>query len=247
MNFMNVKLMTYNIMHGLDFLKLKNKERFIDLDKIKDVIKEENPDIISLNEVYNDTKNIETVDQVKYLANNLGYTYYAFGQAITIKDEIEYGNGIMSKYPITNFKVHHIKDPINKDEPVFYETRVIMEMDILINKEVIKCFVTHFGLANDEQRNATDKLISLIKNLDNEKIILMGDFNMMEDNPYYNVISKYLDDSVDVIRGSKFTFSSVEPKEKIDYIFTKNINKEDAYVKHVIASDHFPYILNIKL
>ena len=51
-------LMTYNIMHGLDYIKLLQKERIIDLDKIIEIIKEYNPDILALNEVYNDTKGV---------------------------------------------------------------------------------------------------------------------------------------------------------------------------------------------
>ena len=66
---MHVKVMTYNIQHGLDYLKLLNKERFIDLDKICNIIKDENPDIIGLNEVYNDIDNLKTTNQVKYIAN----------------------------------------------------------------------------------------------------------------------------------------------------------------------------------
>ena len=36
---MELKIFTYNIQHGLDYKKLINKERVIDLDLISDIIK----------------------------------------------------------------------------------------------------------------------------------------------------------------------------------------------------------------
>ena len=38
---MNFRVMTFNIQHGLNFIKLLNKERVIDLDNVINTIKEQ--------------------------------------------------------------------------------------------------------------------------------------------------------------------------------------------------------------
>ncbi len=242
---MNIKIMTYNIQHGLDYKKLLNKERIIDLDKIYQVIKDEDVDLVGLNEVYNDVNNIETVEQVKYLANKLGFNYYFFGQSITVKNVIGYGNAIISKYPLINYKIHKIDDPLIKDEDTYYESRIIIECDLLINNETIKVFVTHLGLAKSEKLNGTKKLLEVIK--DNEKIILLGDFNMKEDNNNILLLSKELFNTSKLIDGCKCTYTSVDPKEKIDYIFVKGIDVISSKVVKKIASDHYPVVCKIKI
>lgn len=245
---MEFKVLTYNIMHGLDYKKLLNKERIIDLDKICEIIKKSNPDIIGLNEVYNDIEEKISVPQAQYIASKLGYQYYYFGKAITIHETIEYGNAIISKYPIKNIKKHMIEDPKIKDEDVYYETRNIIECEIEINDVSYKTFVTHIGLAKSEQKNGIDKLKSLIKD---EKVFIMGDFNMEEDNENIISLSKLVDNTSylidDSIKGNKLTYPSINPKIKIDYIFTKNINVKQVQVIKEVGSDHYPVEIVVEI
>jgi len=240
---MNLRVMTFNIQHGLNFIKLLNKERIIDLDRVVQTIKDNNVDIVGLNEVYNDIEGKITNEQVIYLANKLGYDYYFFGQSITIKGNIGYGNAIISKYPLSNFRVHKIDDPIIKDEDAYYESRSIIECDLEVANSIIKVFVTHLGLAKSEQKNGINKLLALIKN---EKTILMGDFNMEENNDNIIELSKVIRNSSYLIeRENKSTYPSNNPNIKIDYIFTKNLEVESSEIIDEIVSDHCPIILDI--
>lgn len=241
---MNLKLMTYNIQHGLDYQKLLKKERIIDLDKIIDVIKQENPDIVALNEVYNDINNIETVEQTKYIAEKLGYKYYFFGKCITIKNTIDYGNAIISKYPLSNFIIHKIPDPIIKKEKGCYESRVIIQCDLLINNQIIKIYVTHIGLETEEKENGINKIIEITQN---EESILMGDFNMLENNKNIQKLLNVYKNPLLNNNNLASTYPSINPKEKIDYIFTKNVDVDKSYIVKKVASDHFPVIINIIL
>lgn len=241
---MELKIFTYNIQHGLDYKKLLNKERVIDLDLISDIIKKYNPDIIGLNEVYNDINKKVTVEQVKYIAQKLGYKYCYFGRAITILETIDYGNAIISKYPIEDVKVHMIEDPIIKDENVHYETRNIIDTKININGEIINVFVTHMGLATTEQKNGIDKLISLIND---EKIVIVGDFNMEEDNENIKRLSNIVDNTSYLFDDIKLSFPSINSKIKIDYIFTKNLKVKEAKILNEVGSDHLPVIAKIEL
>lgn len=241
---MELKVLTYNIQHGLDYKKHLNKERVIDLDLISGIIKKYNPDIIGLNEVYNDVENKVTVEQVKYIASKLGYNYCYFGRAITILETIDYGNAIISKYPIEDVTVHMIEDPIIKDENVHYETRNIIETKINVNDEIINVFVTHIGLATTEQANGISKLLSLIKD---NKVVIMGDFNMEEDNENIKTLSNVVDNTSYLFNDIKLSFPSINSKIKIDYIFTKNLEVLDSQILNEVGSDHLPVIAKIKL
>ena len=141
-----------------------------------------------------------------------------------------------------------IEDPKVKDEDAYYETRNIIECQIEINNVNYKTFVTHMGLAKSEQKNGINKLKSLIKD---ENIFIMGDFNMEEDNENIISLSKLVDNTSylidDSIKGNKLTYPSINPKIKIDYIFTKNIDVKQAKVIKEIGSDHFPVEIVVEI
>lgn len=242
---MIIRVMTFNIQHGLDYIELLNKKREINLNKVCDLIKEVDPHIISLNEVYNDTRNIQTNEQVKYISSKLGYPYFYFGKTITLKDGIDYGNALLSKYPIIEAEVHMIDDPKIKDEDVYYETRNVIASQIKINGKTITVLVTHVGLAKSEQDNAIKRIIELVE--DSEKVILMGDFNMEEEDSNIIKLSKNICNTSYLIVGSKETYPSINPEKKIDYIFTKNMENIKSGVVKKIVSDHFPVFLDIKI
>ena len=79
----------------------------------------------------------------------------------------------------------------------------------------------------------------------------MGDFNMEEDNENIISLSKLVDNTSylieDSIKGNKLTYPSINPKIKIDYIFTKNIDVKQAKVIKEIGSDHFPVEIVVQI
>ena len=227
-------LMTYNIMHGLDYIKLLQKERIIDLDKIIEIIKEYNPDILALNEVYNDTKG---VNQAELIASKLGYNYY-FGKSINLGNSLLYGNALLSKYKIESPKTIKIPDVLVHDENVYYESRIIIKAKI----NNYNVFISHFGLAKKEQENAINTLRKEIKGLNN--VIFMGDLNIDEEE--LPVIDDDLYNTSDILDKKIKTFTSISPTKKIDYIFVSRIILVlEVNVVNKIASDHLPLLVKI--
>ena len=102
-----------------------------------------------------------------------------------------------------------------------------------------------FPLLNEEG-NAVSLLLEILKETSG-KVVLMGDFNMTPDNPLVCEIAKEMDDSSKVIEGINYTYPSVKPVRKIDYIFTRNINVKSCKVEKIIASDHFPISIEVEL
>ena len=233
-----LKVMTYNIQHGIDHLhRLKTNEMVVDLDQIIKIIQTINPDVLTLNEVYNAP---EFGNQAKYIATKLGY-HYQFGKAINIRGG-EYGNALLSKFPLQNVCVIPIPDATNKEENVFYESRSIIKAKIVVNNTCFNLLSTHFGLAREEQTNGTKVICDLSKDLQN--IIFMGDLNLTPKNINFKTLCENFNNTIDL---EKFSFRSDNPTSRIDYIFTsKNLIYENGQVLDIVYTDHLPLIVNIK-
>lgn len=227
-------LLTFNVQHLRNYIT-KNIDSNIFIETIKDI----NPDIISLNEVFGNGSLELYGDQVKLLASNLNMNYY-FGKAISI-DKGNYGNAVLSKYEINNPMTIKILDPIEKNENVYYESRIIIKAKI----NGLLVYVTHLGLAKAEQINGINELINLIKD-EKDPFVIMGDFNMEPTNSILLPLNDYVIDPL--IDCSDKTFPSDNPNRRIDYIFlSKNIKKYKVEVVKKVVSDHLPVKINIEI
>ena len=105
--------------------------------------------------------------------------------------------------------------------------------------------VIHFGLNPDEQENAVK---TILENMENEKCVLMGDFNLPPESPILNPIREKMVDTAILLDNEGLSWPSDKPKVKIDYIFvTPDIKVNYAEVLPIIASDHRPYIAEIEI
>ena len=236
---MNLKVMSFNTQHCKNYETKK-----IDYDKVVDLIKQTDADIIGLNEIYGKgfDKDIN-MGQAEYLANKLGYYYY-FGMATRLWFK-PYGNAIISKYPIKEVKIIKIPMPLFRRGTQYYEKRNILLAKILVNNKEVNVVVTHLGLNFDEQENGIN---TLLKYVPHERCILMGDFNMNYDNPLFREIDNVLDDTADLINGNIFTWPSDNPWVKCDYIFvSKDYKAIKANILNEIVSDHLPYYCEINI
>ena len=243
---MKIKLLTYNIQHGLDYDLIKNENiRHINLDQIARIIEESGADIIGLNEVYNSSiKNPDRVEQTKKLAKYTNIPYHIFAKALAVGEVDDFGNGFLSKYEYLNYEVYSVPSPTIKREKTYYEDRCILKVNYLIDNKPFTCFVTHFGLANSEQELMFNKLMELTSQEKNP-FILMGDFNQLDDSPY---IITFKEKFKIAMEEEIPTFTSLNPYKRIDYIFvSKDIKVLDAKVLNVVASDHLPVYAEIEI
>lgn len=252
---MKLKLMTYNIAAGRDYSN-GPKPISINPDACTSVIREEMPDICALNEVDYKLPRSNRIKLAKYIGDSLGYES-AFAPAVTWGVGT-YGNGFISRHSIKEIEVFPIPDPADKSEPVYYETRVILHTVVDFGGTEVDVFVSHFGLAKTEQESAVKTLVSLIKDA-THPVILMGDFNVLPDNPVLDPIRELLDDTFDVLPEEEAAGIWTYPSElsllnengkklKIDYIFVSHdIKTESVVVKESPVSDHKPYIATVEL
>ena len=238
---MKYTFMSFNIQSCRNFMTRK-----FSASQIANVIKLYNPDIVGLNEVRGE-KFIPEADaswfaQLKELSELTGYKYYYHGVALNLKSG-PYGNGILSKIPFENIETIPIPDPLVKDEDAFYETRCIIKASF----KDFTLFITHVGLAKSEQKNAIE-VINKIIDEEEKPLLLMGDFNMTPDNYLIKELSNRLVDTSIYFKNQTLSFPSVKPKIKIDYIFTsKDISINEASIPKIVASDHYPYYIDINI
>lgn len=230
---MDITLMSFNTQHCLNFIT-----REIDFDAFAEEIRYRNADIIGLNEIRGQGVDPGYQEQAKILGEKLGYYYY-FAQAVCIKGKNPYGNAILSKYPILSVETVMIPEPDPHGYDGYYEPRCILKAKIDVCGG-FNVYVTHFGLNPDEQENAVN---TVLENIDKEKCVLMGDFNMSPEDTLIERIRENMYDTAQLFGEELLSWPSDKPSVKIDYIFTSHdICVKSADIPGDIVSDHRPYM-----
>ncbi len=227
-------VMSFNTQHCLNFYTRK-----IDFDVMADAINSCNADIVGLNEMFDEGPNEEYTNQAQELSKRTGLRYNYFAEALN-EDGNPYGNAILSRYPIISAEAIHIPDPDPKTGNRYYETRGMLKVKLENGYTVL---VSHFGLNTDEQANAVKTAIA---NIEEEKTILMGDFNAEPNDTVLNPLRECLNDTAALFEKPLLSFPSDKPDRKIDYIFTTpDIKVISADIPVIIASDHRPHTAEI--
>ncbi|MDP5273536.1 endonuclease/exonuclease/phosphatase family protein [Chengkuizengella axinellae] len=239
---MNIRIMTYNIHHG------EGMDKKVDLHRIANVIEESEADIIGLNEVDKHfSKRSHFQNQIYWLANRLKLKHaYSPSLSILSKNSStarEYGNAILSKYPILTKKSHTFNYV-----PGFVEKRSMLDTTININGKLFQFMVTHMSLNRYFHAKQTNYIINHVCNAI-YPVILLGDWNMKAGSKPWNKITNQLQDVWKIKGvGSGNTYPSLRPKSRIDYIFiSSEIKLIDTEVMNSFpsASDHLPLIAKV--
>ena len=106
-----MKIMTFNTQHCLNYIQKK-----IDYPIMTDVIRQFDPDIVGLNEMYNKGTDVAFEPQTAILSELTGMPYHAFAKAIDVGENNPYGNGILSKIPFSSVQTIPIPDPVPKQK-----------------------------------------------------------------------------------------------------------------------------------
>ena len=229
--------MSFNTQHCLNYLEDK-----IDYEIMADAIKKCGADIVGLNEMRDDGELPDFENQTKKLSELTDLNYGYFARAIYARGgKNPYGNALISRLPIISAETIPVPDPIEKTGTRHYETRCLLKAKL---DDGITVLVIHFGLNPDEQRNAVS---TVLEHLEDEKCILMGDFNVCPSSDILNPIREKMKDTADFFKEPLLSFPSDNPTRKIDYIFVSPDAKViSADIPAIVASDHRPHTAEIE-
>jgi endonuclease/exonuclease/phosphatase family metal-dependent hydrolase len=231
-----VRLLTYNVHEAVGTGRQQSYQR------ISEVIKEINPDIINLQEV--DSELNEKKNQQSFLFETINETFEYYGiKGITmIRSRSAYGNAIFLKNKPLEIRRHDIS--FDNREP-----RGILDCMIQLNDSTLRVINTHFGLKKKERSSQIQILKQLVvqKN-ENHPILLSGDFN--EWNSHSNNL-KALREVMNMV-PSEFTFPAKFPLFALDRIFYKGKiellnSKRHKSPLSLSASDHLPIVAEFAL
>lgn len=229
-----MKIMSFNTQFCTNFVT-----KDIDFQIMADAIKSCGADVVGLNEMY-DKSHMEDFDsQTKKLSELTGLPYYSFAEACTL-EEGTFGNGILSKIPFESVEVIPVTEEAIKRGNQLYEPRCLLKVKLQNGFTVL---VIHFGLNEDEHIHAVR---TVMENLEEEKCILMGDFNVTPDNEVLKPIQEKMKDTADLFEEPLMSFPSDNPFKKIDYIFvSEDVEVLSADIPAIISADHRPHIAEI--
>ena len=226
-----LRVMSYNVLH---FENVRTGR--IDYAAFADVIRKSGADIVGLNEVYDACEAYDA--QTGMLAKQLGWHSY-FSKAFMDDDVSPFGNAVVSRYPIEKAQTIPIPYPEVRGGTEYYEPRAVL------SAQIAGCtvLVTHFGLNPDEQQNALDTVLPLLRPT---RCILMGDFNVTPDSPFLRPIREKMRDADERLPAGTMSFPSDDPFKKIDYVFTSaDLCVTAAEIPPVVVSDHRPYLVQL--
>ena len=232
------KVMTYNIQSCNDFLE----KRLGSQEKLAEYLRQQNADVVVLNEVRDIPANPLTDDQAGTIARALGWNYH-FAKAIDLPGGI-YGNAILSRHPIHNFSVTPI--PLRELKPGedphrWREARCVLRAEVEINGNTLVVFGSHFGLSAGEQEYAVE-ITSALLDAEEKPHVFMGDLNMEPNDPILAPIFARMKDTAVVMKEQKLSQVSDNPTVKIDYVFaSEGIRVIDADIPESLISDHRPH------
>jgi endonuclease/exonuclease/phosphatase family metal-dependent hydrolase len=239
----NITLMSFNLFNFNQNWKLR-------FSMVVDLIREKSPDFIGFQEIrYHGSGGDFQFDFLKEKLIPEGYLHFSFQSSMFYQhDNEEEGLGVFSKYPIVESE--YILLSRNLNDPMSHQ-RICMFTEIFFNNQYIQLFNTHLSLNLDMNfKNSKDVIKFMNRKFHSLKPqFLVGDMNAEPFEKSIQNFENFMNDSWSQFKRKEFefTFPTINPKKRIDFIFYKNakllhfetINRNH---QHLNSSDHFGLI-----
>jgi endonuclease/exonuclease/phosphatase family metal-dependent hydrolase len=240
------RLLTYNVHRCLGV------DKKLDVARIADVIAEQSPDIVCLQEL--DVRRARTghVDQCAHLAERLAMAFH-FNPALAVESEL-YGDALLTPWPETLVRKGAL--PTVRGIPGL-EPRGAVWAAVQIDGARLNVINTHLGLVPREQRLQAAALVGTDWLGAPEAVgptILCGDFNATSITRPYQTLVRRLDDAQRRLglKPSLKTFPSTFAAIRIDHVFVSpEIRVTGVSVPNSplarAASDHLPLVVDFEI
>ncbi|HET9279321.1 MAG TPA: endonuclease/exonuclease/phosphatase family protein [Flavitalea sp.] len=237
-----IRVLCYNIHHA----NPPSRPEFIDVNAIANVIKNEQPDVVALQEVdVYTTRSGKSLHQAEEIGRLTGMKAY-FAKAIDFAGG-EYGVAILSKLPMGVVQNH----PLPTAAGTGGERRTLATAVITLpsgKKILFAC--THLDAQGSDTNRImqAEKVVEILRR-ENMPIILAGDFNATPSTPTINIFDKYFKRSC--VTDCGFTIPVINPTKTIDFIVYAPAERfgviEQRVIPETYASDHRPVVAVLRL
>lgn len=225
-----IRVVTFNIHHG------QGSDNKVDLKRTAHVLSLTGGNLIGLQEVDKYNSRSGFCHQPRYLSHLLR-KYWAFGTNIEWMPRIEYGNTILSHWPLINYRNHLL--------PGSGEQRGLLEAETATGGVKVHFFCTHLGLEYEDRVQQVDRIMEITSAIKRPSI-LVGDFNLKRGSQEFNTLSGTFHEATGILGGIK-TFPSANPTEQPDFIFlSRHWHTISAQPVYSGASDHLAVVCEIE-
>ncbi len=233
-----LRVMTYNIHVGVGM------DKKLDLQRIAQVINDQHPDLVGLQEVDRGVKRTEGRDEIAELAK-LTSMNYAFAHNLDYQGG-QYGVAVLSRFPIGT--IDHRKYE-NKREA---ERRGMICVEVDIAGKTINFVTTHLDYQYEDGRVfETEQLLQFLS-AKKAPLIVVGDFNDEPTGDAYKLMLTRFEDAWlrSRAKGEGLSYPADKPVKRIDYVFTHQadrIRAKKAWMVSTLASDHLPLVADLEI
>lgn len=230
-----IRVMAYNIHHA----NPPSKPGLIDIDAIAKAIKDQNPDLLALQEVDVNTVRSGKFNQAEEIARRLGMSFF-FAKAIDHEGG-DYGVAILSKFPMSETRISRLPTEAGTKG----ELRVLATAKVTLpNGEFIRFGSTHMDAQKaNTNRELQIKEINRIAAGEKLPFIIAGDFNAPPGSTVIDLLDRGFTRSC---QQCEFTIPELKPNKTIDFIaFTpksKFVAQSTTVIPERYASDHLPVV-----
>ena len=230
--------MTYNIHVGVGM------DKNLDLARIAEVINEQHPDLVGLQEVDRGVERTQRIDEIAELAK-LRHMDYAFAFNLPYQGG-QYGVAILSRFRITATEHRHYK---NLREA---ERRGFIRAEVVAHGQKLDFVTTHLDYQYEDGRVfETEQLLAALKDVGGP-LIVVGDFNDVPSGGACKLMRQAFDDAWAAAEPNEtgFSYPADRPAKRIDYIFTRQsdrITTKRAWIVSRLASDHVPVVADLEI
>lgn len=235
-----VRFATYNI-H-----KCRGMDRRVSPQRVIDVLRGLDADIIALQEVMN-VAGDPLLDQGRGIAEALGYEY-AIGEVRQLRGGA-YGNVTLTRLPMKAWAVHDLT--WKRREP-----RGALRMDVAVGNKTVHVYNVHLGTSFLERRGQARRLVGEEVLGDRKRkgpCVILGDFNEWTRGLATRLLAERFE-SVDIKLHlkRKRTYPGLLPVLHLDHIYyDPELRLETLSIcrtkKALVASDHLPLVATFKI
>lgn len=228
-----LRVLAYNVKHG------RGMDGVVDLERVAAVIRAQDADVVTLQEIDDGCRRTGGVDQARVLGELCGMRH-VFCEFMPYQGG-RYGMALLSRHPIV--------ETTNVVLPPGAEPRAAVEARIRVPGAATDVVVTGIHLYATEPERLEQARVLVARYADAEvPVILAGDFNSERGSPVMALLGGHW--SVPAKTGDADTFPADAPVKEIDFALVRGDGcrvVRTAVVRESVASDHRPILLDVEL